>query len=204
MASSAVPNMDNATVQASKLPVKQTATHIFFFGYDGPDPEVCFQQWFPSPFTDDTLEGSPNFPTSEHYMMFRKALLFGDEIVAKKILAAKTPGEAKSLGRQAGYVCLLLDPLEVNPRIVNSGPAETKSRPFNQSGWDSTCDEIVERGNYLKFAQNSRLKEVLLSTGVVRQLWKRARTIAFGVLGLVLTMLLAKRTNGARTNWERP
>jgi predicted NAD-dependent protein-ADP-ribosyltransferase YbiA (DUF1768 family) len=34
-------------------------------------------------------------------MMYRKALLFGDQVVAEKILAAETPGEAKNLGRQA-------------------------------------------------------------------------------------------------------
>jgi len=96
--------MDAATIEASKLPVKRTASHVYFFGYEGADPEVCFQQWFPSPFTDSSLEGSPKFPTSEHYMMFRKAMLFGDEAVAKKILAAERPGEAKTLGRQAGCV----------------------------------------------------------------------------------------------------
>jgi NADAR domain len=102
MATSKVPNMDSATIHASKLPVKRAATHIYFFGYEGPDAEVCFQQWFPSPFTDNSLDVSQSFPTSEHYMMFRKAMLFGDEVAAKKILAAKTPGEAKTLGRQAG------------------------------------------------------------------------------------------------------
>jgi predicted NAD-dependent protein-ADP-ribosyltransferase YbiA (DUF1768 family) len=51
---------------------------------------------------DKQLEGSPSFPTSEHYMMYRKALLFGDKAVAEKILVAETPGEAKTLGRQAG------------------------------------------------------------------------------------------------------
>lgn len=97
-----VPNMDENTIRAGNLPVKRTATHIYFFGYEGPDPEVCFQQWYPSPFTDQNLAGSPGFPTSEHYMMYCKALLFGDAVVAKQILAAKTPGEAKTLGRQAG------------------------------------------------------------------------------------------------------
>ncbi|KAH8776945.1 hypothetical protein BGZ57DRAFT_981004, partial [Hyaloscypha finlandica] len=81
---------------------EQQATYIYFFGYKGLNPEVCFQQWFPSPSTDDSLDRSPSFPTSEHYMMYRKALLFGDEVVAKKILAAEAPGEAKILGRQAG------------------------------------------------------------------------------------------------------
>ena len=45
------------------------------------------------------------------------------------------------------------------------GRAEMRSRPFNQSKWDSSCDEIVKRGNYLKFSQNLKLKGVLLSTG---------------------------------------
>jgi ribA/ribD-fused uncharacterized protein len=93
--------MDEATIRASNLPVMRTATHIYFFGYEGPDPEVCFQQWYGSPFVDEELPGSPSFPTSEHYMMYRKALLFGDQVVAEKILAAETPGEAKTLGRQA-------------------------------------------------------------------------------------------------------
>jgi ribA/ribD-fused uncharacterized protein len=96
--------MDEATIRAATLPVKHTATHIYFFGYEGPDPEVCFQQWYPSTFVDNDLAGSPSFPTSEHYMMYRKALLFGDQAVAEKILASETPDEAKTLGRQAGYV----------------------------------------------------------------------------------------------------
>jgi len=57
---------------------------------------------------DIGLEGSPSFATSEHYMMYCKALLFGDEVVAKRILESETPGEAKTLGREAGYVCLFL------------------------------------------------------------------------------------------------
>jgi len=35
-------------------------------------------------------------------MMNCKALLFGDEVVAKKMLAAKTPGEAKTLEQMSG------------------------------------------------------------------------------------------------------
>jgi len=161
MANSSVPDMDAATIKASNLLVKRTANHVYFFGYEGPDPEVCFQQWFPSPFTDSSLDGSPNFSTSEHYMMYRMALLFGDETVAKKILTAETPGEAKTLGRQAGYVYSLL-----TLRAVLGGcQTEMKSRPFNQSKWDSSCDEIVERGNYLKFSQSPKLKVILLNTG---------------------------------------
>jgi ribA/ribD-fused uncharacterized protein len=42
--------------------------------------------------------------------------------------------------------------------------AEMKTGPFNQSKWDSSGDEIVGRGNYLKFSQNSKLKGIPLST----------------------------------------
>lgn len=97
-----LPNMDDKTILAAKLPVKRTATHIYFFGYEGPDPEGCFQQWYPSHFEDKDLDGSPSFRTSEHYMMYRKAVLFGDEAVASRIMAAVTPGEAKAFGRLVG------------------------------------------------------------------------------------------------------
>jgi hypothetical protein len=76
MATAPVPSMDENTIRASSLQVKRTSTHIYFFGYEGPDPEVCFQKWYLSSFTDAELTGSPSFPTSEHYMMYRKALLF--------------------------------------------------------------------------------------------------------------------------------
>ncbi|KAG4438948.1 hypothetical protein IFR05_005574 [Cadophora sp. M221] len=112
MSTPPVPNTNENTIRAGNLPVRQTATHIFF-GYQGPD--------------------------LEHYMMYCKALLFGDGVVAKKILAAKTPGEAKTLGRQAGS--------------------------FDQKKWDGACDGVVERGNFLKFSQNPELKDILLGTG---------------------------------------
>ena len=35
---------------------KRTSTHIYFFGYEGPDSEVCFQKWYPSPFTDASFQ----------------------------------------------------------------------------------------------------------------------------------------------------
>lgn len=38
-------------------------------------------------------------------------------------------------------------------------------RPFDQTKWDSLCDDIVERGNFLKFSQNHELRDILLGTG---------------------------------------
>jgi hypothetical protein len=96
--------------EAGNLPVKRTATHIYFFGYEGPDPEVCFQQWFPSPFTDDSLESRriTQFPDERALYDVQKGTSVWDEVVAKKILAAEIPGEAKTLGMQTGDVSFRL------------------------------------------------------------------------------------------------
>lgn len=49
------------------------------------------------PFTDSE---NRQFPTSEHYMMHGKAVLFVDEEAASAILNAPTPRAAKALGRK--------------------------------------------------------------------------------------------------------
>ena len=38
-------------------------------------------------------------------------------------------------------------------------------RSFDQELLERQCDAIVERGNFLKFSQDERLKEILLGTG---------------------------------------
>ena len=45
-----------------------------------------------------TLHGI-TYPTAEHYMMAEKARLFGDEKAWGKLLAARSPGAARVLGR---------------------------------------------------------------------------------------------------------
>jgi ribA/ribD-fused uncharacterized protein len=141
---------------AAKLPPRITDKYLFFFGYEGDDPHVCLQQWFPSPFAGprdsflgdvdvgDGVGGARSmidFPTSEHFMMYHKALLMGDVSTAQKIVDAEHPSEAKSLGRLV--------------------------RDFNQDRWDRYADRIVEEGNRYKFGdeRNKDLKEVLLTTG---------------------------------------
>ena len=138
------PNLPTALQKAADLPPKVTDSHVFFFGFEGLQPEVCFQQWFPSPFDDpeaiDEETGTPlTFGTSEQYMMWAKSLAMSDVATAKKILAASGPAEAKALGREV--------------------------KNFDQATWERHCDAIVERGNFLKFSQNERLKGILLGTG---------------------------------------
>ena len=136
-----LPSLPASLQHAQDLPPKITPQYVLFFGYDGPEPECCLQQWYSSPFIEkDNKTGKERqFHTSEQYMMYRKALLMSDNSVAEEILAAKTPGEAKALGR--------------------------KVRNFDQSVWNENCDRVVEEGNFLKFGQDERLKNILLRTG---------------------------------------
>lgn len=95
-----------------------------------------FSQWHPVGFKDE--EGN-FFKTAEHWMMFKKAKLFGDETVAQKVLKSGHPSKAKKLGREV--------------------------KNFDSKIWDQHKFNIVKEGNVLKFSQNQELKEKLLETG---------------------------------------
>lgn len=76
--------------------------YLFFWKHrtDGVVDAGCLSQWAPSPFTVDGL----TFATAEHYMMWRKATLFGDTDAAARILSAGHPHRVQTLGRQvAGF-----------------------------------------------------------------------------------------------------
>ena len=79
------------------------------------------------------------FTTAEHFMMHQKAMLFGDQETALRILDADHPFEAKTLGRRV--------------------------RGFDEARWNQARLEIVIRGNIEKFAQNTNLLNFLLGTG---------------------------------------
>ncbi|WMS85912.1 NADAR family protein [Pleionea litopenaei] len=116
----------------------KSAKYLFFWGHKstrrGSVDKTCLSQWYPSNFTVEDV----NYHTAEHYMMAEKARLFNDLILLQKILQARSPGEAKALGRQ----------------VAN----------FNQEEWVSNRFEIVVKGNYAKFSQCVNLKAFLLST----------------------------------------
>jgi ribA/ribD-fused uncharacterized protein len=112
---------------------------LFFWGHQ-PQPDAsigrgCLSQWWPAPFTVDGV----GFATAEHYMMWRKAMLFGDEQIAPRILAAPHPSQAKALGRQV--------------------------RGFDQATWEAHRFEIVVAASEAKFGQHRDLREFLLATG---------------------------------------
>lgn len=95
----------------------------------------CFSQWYYSPFEVAGI----TYKTAEHYMMAKKAKLFGDLDTEAKIIASNDPGAAKQFGREV--------------------------RNFDDKVWVSHRFEIVVEANIEKFGQHTELKEFLLNTG---------------------------------------
>lgn len=110
---------------------------VFFWGHESSKSGVtasCFSQWYESPFVID----GQRYPTAEHFMMAKKAALFGDHKTREQVLKASTPNEAKALGRQV--------------------------QGFNAEIWLQNRFSIVVRGNQAKFAQNVELRQFLKQT----------------------------------------
>lgn len=111
---------------------------LFFWGHTNKNNETagkfCFSQWYPSPFE---VEGVV-YRTAEHWMMAKKALLFNDVEIFDKILNAKSPAEAKLLGREVKY--------------------------YDDELWLQHRYEIVKAGNIHKFSQHSSFRDYLLQT----------------------------------------
>ncbi|MFD4254482.1 NADAR family protein [Amycolatopsis thermoflava] len=113
--------------------------YLFFWGHrpepDGSAGRGCLSQWWPARFVADGRE----FATAEHYMMWRKALLFDDAAVAEEVLRAPHPGRAKELGRQVAG--------------------------FEPARWEVSRYDIVVAGSVAKFGQNPELGRFLVGTG---------------------------------------
>lgn len=112
--------------------------YIFFWGHqpakDGSITKSCFSQWWIAPFVVDGIA----YKTAEHWMMAKKAELFGDAEIATKIVATTNPKDVKQLGRMI--------------------------KGFDNAKWDAHKYELVAEGNWHKFAQHEPLKDFLLGT----------------------------------------
>lgn len=113
--------------------------YLLFWGHqperDGSIGRGCLSQWWPAAFVVDGV----SFATAEHYMMWRKATLFGDTRVAEVVLAAAHPHRAKTLGRHVAG--------------------------FEQQIWDDHRYDIVVAGSVAKFNAHADLRAYLLGTG---------------------------------------
>jgi len=108
--------------------MRETESFYFFWKHQ-------FGQWTMRDMTDPD---GITYNCAEQYMMYKKALLFGDVTTAKKILLEKKPLLQQELGREVtGYI---------------------------EEIWIKNRPGIVWYGNYLKFTQHEDLKTRLLAT----------------------------------------
>ncbi|MBH0779244.1 NADAR family protein [Nocardia bovistercoris] len=133
--------MDASSVEelVALLDAGASVKYLYFWGHrpqrDGSVGQGCLSQWWPVEFTAD----GNTFATAEHYMMWRKAMLFGDEDAAGRVLAARHPKRAKEIGREV--------------------------RDYDESLWCAHRFDIVVAGNTAKFGQHPELGDYLLRTG---------------------------------------
>lgn len=108
---------------------EQETAFTFFFGAHDP-----LSNWHPARFVVKGI----SFCSNEQFMMYCKAMLFGDHDNAAKILAASEPKEQKALGRQV--------------------------RGFDEAVWSKRRERFVYGGALAKFSSNPLLACRLLET----------------------------------------
>lgn len=109
---------------------------LLFYGHQPRHGDkAVFSQWHLTSFIDN----NNRYRTAEHWMMWSKAVLFGDTDIADEILKIPHQGVVKDLGR----------------KISN----------FDEGTWIQHRESIVYRGNILKFGQNPTARKILLDTG---------------------------------------
>lgn len=123
----------------SRASAGERVKYLLFWGHrprsDGRIGASCLSQWWPSPFTVDGV----TYASAEHWMMAGKARLFGDAEAAERAVAAKSPAEAKKVGRLV--------------------------RGFDATVWERERYGLVVAGSVHKFGQNPELGGFLLGTG---------------------------------------
>ena len=91
-------------------------------------------QWQRSPF----VVGGVAFTHAEQFMMYAKALLFGDRDAAAAVLDAPTPREQQAIGRAV--------------------------RGYDEAVWVLFREGVVYQANYARFSQNPDQRELLFAT----------------------------------------
>ncbi|KAF7349193.1 DUF1768 domain-containing protein [Mycena sanguinolenta] len=125
---------------------RDPADYTFFYGTNHVNGWAS--QWYRAPFTAtvniDGVDQEVEFPTTEHWMMLHKALLFSDFDVAREVLS--TDGTSK----------------QDMTKVKRLG---RKVKNFKEDVWVKNRERIVLEGSLHKFRQNTELKEKLFATG---------------------------------------
>jgi hypothetical protein len=104
--------------------------------FHNPDEENGYlSNWYISEFKIDSIK----FSSMEQYMMYKKAIVFNDNKIAKAILETTDVSKIKALERQVSN--------------------------YNDTYWNGVRQNIVYKGLLEKFSQNKDLKKRLLNTG---------------------------------------
>jgi len=93
-----------------------------------------FSKWSPYPVVEDGI----TFHTSEHYLTYHKAMLFGDPDTANRVLASSDPRQAKAVGRRV--------------------------RNWDRDIWETNQLPIMVRALWLKVKQHKEIRQLLLQT----------------------------------------
>ena len=106
---------------------------------------ICFHNpdekygWLSNWYLSDFKVGDIRFSSMEQYMMYEKAVVFGDLKTAEKILGTQNVAIIKQYGRQVA--------------------------DYNDIIWNGIRQIVVYRGLLAKFSQNEELCENLKKTG---------------------------------------
>lgn len=116
-----------------------------YFWKETEEPYGWMSQWYEYAMQDGS-DSTIVYATAEHYMMYQKAKLFGDDKIAGEVLAGAElhPRKIKNLGR--------------------------KVKGFDETTWVAERERIVEEGTWLKMTGPAHegqlnLGELLLATG---------------------------------------
>ena len=111
--------------------MRVTDKYIYFWG-EFPS------NWYPCHFVIERDGKEFSFSNSEQYFMWMKAITFGDEETANKILKrGHNPRTAKALGREV--------------------------KNYDDEKWNEIRYKVMVDANYYKYSQNEELKELLLN-----------------------------------------
>ena len=104
--------------------------------FHNPDEENGYlSTWYKSYFVIDGIR----FSSVEQYMMYKKAVCFGDSETAKTIMQTENVAEIKALGREV--------------------------KMYDENVWNGVRQIVVYEGLKAKFLQNEDLRKRLLGTG---------------------------------------